>query len=65
MLFIHNTGDNVVDMSQAFNDFARFEELNLFKYAFSVIQDWETDALQLIIWWCLLFVNSYGRRRWK
>ena len=36
-------------MSQAFHDIARFErftDLNLFKYAFNVIQNWETDALQ-------------------
>ena len=36
-------------MLQAFHDFARFErftDLNLFKYAFNVIQNWETDALQ-------------------
>ena len=24
----------------------RFPDLNLFKYAFNVIQNWETDALQ-------------------
>ena len=24
----------------------RFTDLNLFKYAFNVIQNWETDALQ-------------------
>ena len=37
-------------MSQAFHDIARFErftDLNLFKYAFYVIQKWERDALQL------------------
>ena len=36
-------------MSQAFQDIARFErftDLNLFKYAFNIIQNWETDALQ-------------------
>ena len=36
-------------MSQAFHDIAqieRFTDLNLFKYAFNVIQNWETDALQ-------------------
>ena len=35
-------------MSQAFHDIARFEgfiDLNVFKYAFNVIQNWETDAL--------------------
>ena len=36
-------------MSQVFHDIARherFTDLNLFKYAFNVIQNWETDALQ-------------------
>ena len=36
-------------MSQEFHDVARFErftDLKLFKYAFNVIQNWETDALQ-------------------
>ena len=39
-------------MSQAFHDITRFErftDLNLFKYAFSVIQNWEADALQIIV----------------
>ena len=26
----------------------RFTGLNLFKYAFNVIQNWETDALQIL-----------------
>ena len=52
MLFWRNTrktGNNTVDMSQAFHDIARFErftDLNLFKCAVNVIQNWETDALQ-------------------
>ena len=29
--------------------FERFTDLNLFKYAFNVIQNWETDALQLML----------------
>ena len=36
-------------MSQTFQDIARFErftDLNLLEYAFNVIQNWETDALQ-------------------
>ena len=36
-------------MSQAFQDIARFErftDLNLLKYVFDVIQNWETDALK-------------------
>ena len=28
--------------------FDRFTDLNLFKYAFNVIQNWETDALQML-----------------
>ena len=43
-----------------------FTDLNLFKYAFNVIQNWNTDTLQYyFIWWCLFFVSSDGRRRWK
>ena len=36
-------------MSQVFQDnewFERFTDLNLFEYAFIVIQKWEMDALQ-------------------
>ena len=36
---------------EAFHDvgwFERFTDLNLFKYAFNVIQNWETDALQIL-----------------
>ena len=36
-------------MSQAFHDIARFEhftDLNLFKYVFNVIQNWNMDVLQ-------------------
>ena len=36
-------------MSQVFHNMAQFErftDLNLFKYAFNVIQNWEMDALQ-------------------
>ena len=43
------TGNNAVKISQAFQDIARFEhftDLNLLKYAFDVIQNWEMDALQ-------------------
>ena len=38
-------------MSQAFHDVVRlyrFTVLNLFKYAFNVIQKWKTDALQIL-----------------
>ena len=37
-------------MSQAFHNIARFKrftDLNLFKYAFNIIQNSETDALQI------------------
>ena len=43
------TGNTAVEMSHAFHDialFKRFTDLNLFKYAFNVIQNWEADALQ-------------------
>ena len=45
----HNTGNNTIEMSQVFHDIARFEhfaDLNLFKYAFNVIQNQNMDALQ-------------------
>ena len=45
----HQTGNNAIKMSQAFHNiawFERFTDLNLFKYVFNVIQNWETDALQ-------------------
>ena len=56
MLFRQNTcktGNNAVDMSQAFQKIALFEhftDLNLFKlkYSFNVIQNWETNALQIL-----------------
>ena len=38
-------------MSQAFHNIAQFKsftELNLFKYVLNVIQNWETDALQIL-----------------
>ena len=42
------TGNNVIKMSQPFHDIARFERFtdqSLFKYAFSVIQNWKTGGL--------------------
>ena len=42
------TGNNAVEMSQLFHDiawFERFTDPSLFKYAFSVIQNWERGAL--------------------
>ena len=44
----HKTGNNAVEMYQAFHNiawFERFTDLNLFKYAFNVIQHLEMDAL--------------------
>ena len=61
MLFCQNTGktgNNAVEMSQAFQDIARFErftDLNLLAYAFNVIHNWEMDALQfysLVLFFC-------------
>ena len=49
-------------MSQAFHDIVRFERfrnLNLFKYASNVIQNWER-MLYNFIRFCILFVSSYG-----
>ena len=52
LLFCQNTcktRNNAVKMSHVFHDIGEFEnfsDLNLFKYAFSVIQNWEMDALQ-------------------
>ena len=68
MLFRRNTrktGNNAGEMSQVFHDialFERFTDLNLFKCAFNVIQNWETDALQFYSMG-LYFVNSYAKRR--
>ena len=44
-----NTGNKAMEMLKAFDDIAQFErftDLNLFKYAFNVIQNWNTDTLQ-------------------
>ena len=52
MLFRQNTrktGNNAIEISQAFQDITRFEhftDLHLFKYVLNVIQNWETDALK-------------------
>ena len=58
MLFCQiKTRNNDVKMSQAFHDIARFKrftDLNLFKYAFNVIQNWEADALPFY-WMVLIF----------
>ena len=39
-------------------------DLNLFKYVFNVIQNWETDALQFYST-VLIFSSQYYSRRWK
>ena len=65
MLFCQNidkTWNNAVKMSQVFQHIAWFElftDLNLFKYAFNVIQNWERGAVPFysIV---LFFVSSYG-----
>ena len=61
MLFPHNTrktGNNAITMSRVFHNIARlkhFTDLNLFKYAFNVIQNWGMDASQfyskVLIFW--------------
>ena len=46
MLFCQNTrktGNNAGEMCQVFHDIT---DLNLFKYSFNVIQNWETNVLQ-------------------
>ena len=54
MLFRQNTGETrntPSKVSQASHDVVRLERftvLNLFKYAFNVIQNWKTDALQIL-----------------
>ena len=48
----HKTGNNAIEMSQAFHDLTLFEHftyLNLFKYLFNVIQNWQMDALQFYL----------------
>ena len=47
------TGDNAIEMSQAFHIITWFEcftDVNLFKfkYSFNVIQNWEMNALQIL-----------------
>ena len=55
MLFCQNTcktGNNAVEMSQAFHNITQFEcftDVNLFKYSFDVIQTWEMDVLQFYL----------------
>ena len=52
MLFCQNTwktGNNAVEMSLTFQDIECLTDLNLFKYSFNVIQNWEMDALQFYL----------------
>ena len=70
MLFSQNTcksGKHAVEMSQAFHNIPRFKcftDLNLFKYVFNVIQNWETEGLQIFFdgayWYFLLAVMVEG-----
>ena len=68
MLFCQNTcktGDNATEMSQVFYDITRFERLtclNMHSTSFT-IGKW--ILYNYFIQWCLFFVSSYGRRRWK
>ena len=63
MLFCQNTcktGNNAIEMSQAFNDIAQFNhftDLNLFKNSFNDIQNWETDVLQFYLM-VLVFLSA-------
>ena len=53
----HKTGNNALEKSQVFHHIARFErfrDLNLVKYAYSVIQNWER-MLYNYIRRCLFF----------
>ena len=48
-MYTCTTGNNAVEMSQAFHNIAQFERFtdrNPLRYAFNVIQNWETYALQ-------------------
>ena len=58
-----------MEMLQAFDDIAQFErftDLNLFKYAFNVIQNWNTDTYNIILFdgaYFLLAVMVEGDER--
>ena len=72
MLFHQHTRkaeNNAIEISQVFHNitwFKHFTNLNLFKYAFNVIQDWEMDALFFFFNGAYkFFVSSWGRTRWK
>ena len=62
------TGNNAIEMSQAFCDLARFEsftDLNcLNMIVFNIIQNWEMDALQILFDGAyFLLADRSGRRR--
>ena len=68
MLFRQNTrktGNNVIEMLQTLHymaQFKRFTDLNLFKYVFNVIQNWNMNALQFysMVLFFLLAVMGEG-----
>ena len=73
MLFCQNTrktGNNAVEMSQAFHNITQFEyftDLNLFKYSFDVIQTWEMDVLQfylMVLIFLLAVMVEGGESSW-
>ena len=54
------------EMSKGFHDISRFKhftDLNLLKYSFNVIQNWEMDALQFFFDGDYFIIFFYGRRR--
>ena len=71
MMFHENTGktgNNVLEMSQAFHKanrtvrtFHRSKPVKI-NYVFNVIQNWEMVALQYFTRWCLRFVSSMVER---
>ena len=66
MLFHQNTrktGNNAVEMSKTFQDIECLTDLNLFKYLFNVIQNWEMDALQFYLIVLIFRVEGDESRR--
>ena len=61
----HARLETTIEMSQAFHNIAQFERftpcLNMHSMSFKTGK----RMLYNFIWWCLFFVCSYGRRRWK
>ena len=52
-------------MSQTFQDIECFTDLNVFKYSFNVIQNWETDALQFYLIVLIFIVEGDESSRLK